>query len=241
MFLLFSALLLSALSQPAAAGERVFAFSYGYGNVPQGGVELEQYTTASLPPGVDPTWKHQTELEYGITDRLEGGLYLVAENLGAGPLVFDGFKGRLKYRFGSQGVAPIDVAAYLEYIGSPDLKEHGAEAKLILGKDLERFHGAFNLEYKLEFGEGELKHEVEPALGLGYAPVPSFVLGAEAKGGVELEEGELEGPLFWAGPMVHLAGEGGKLWWTFAALAPLGSEAADADGWVLRSLVAVNL
>lgn len=228
------------LLSTAFAGERVFAHSYGYGTVPKGGVEVEHYLTAKAIADVPPSWEHQVELEYGITDQLEGGLYLVGSQAGAGPFTFDGYKARLKYRFGAAGVAPIDVAAYLEYVGSVGGEEHAIEAKAILGKTVGGFESALNVEYKLEI-EDEIVHELEPTLGVGYHIVPAFLLGVEGKMEVEFEGDEVEGPLAWAGPTVHVAGEGGKLWWTVSALIPLTEESAEEDGVIVRSLLALNL
>jgi hypothetical protein len=228
------------LLSTAFAGERVFAHSYGYGTVPKGGVEVEHYLTAKAIADTAPSWEHQIELEYGITDQLEAGLYVVGSQAGSGPLAFKGYKARLKYRFGAAGVAPIDVAAYLEYIGNAGGEEHAVEAKAILGKSVGGFEAALNIEYKLEIEDG-LKHELEPALGLGYHLAPSFLLGVESKMEMEFEGDEVEGPLAWAGPTVHLAGEGGKVWWTVSALIPLTADSADADGVIVRSLVALNL
>ncbi len=227
------------LTMTALAGERTFAFSYGYGTVPKGGIEVEHYATATRPEGaVGPSWQHQLELEYGITDRLEGGLYLVAEQGPGEPLAYSGYKARLRYRFGAQGVGPVDVGMYAEYIGSASGTEHAGELKLIVAKDVESFVSALNVEYKLTVGE-ELEHEIEPTLGLGYRIQPWFALGAEGK--AEFELGEEVESLFFVGPSVHLAGEGGVLWWTVAALAPLNAEAREHDGVIVRSLIAVNL
>lgn len=232
--------LLLALS-PALAGERVFAFSYGYGTVPKGGIEVENYNTASIAESGDVSWKHQGELEYGITDRLEGGLYLVSESAGSGPITFSAWKARLKYRFGAEGVGAVDPALYFEYVGSPNLDEHALETKFILGKEVKRLRTALNVEYKFEFGGADLVHEISPSLGLGFKVAKPLILGLEAVGEIEFVGDEMEGPRVWAGPTAHLAGEGGKLWWTLAALAPVGGDAATDKGWVVRSLVAVNL
>ena len=234
-------LAVALLAPTAHAGERLFAYSYGYGSVPKGGIELETYTTAHIVDGAPPKWEHQAELEYGISNRLESGLYLVETSTGGGPLAFGGFKGRLKYTFGSEGVLPVDSALYLEYIGSPDFATHGVEAKVILGKDVKRFHSALNVEYTVTFGEEHPKHEIEPSLGLGFKVGKPAFLGGEAGGEVEQEGGAWEGPKGWAGPTLHLAGEGGRFWWTLAALAPIGKEAAEDHGVMVRSLAAINL
>lgn len=222
----------------ALAGERIFAFSYGYGTVPKGGVEVEHYATVANPEGGLPAWAHQVELEYGITDRLEAGLYVVAEQDGGGPLAYAAHKARLKYRFGAAGVAPVDLAAYLEYEGAASLEAHAVEAKLIVEKDAGPVVAALNLEYVAAFEGGEVEHEIEPTLGIAWHPVGAFALGAEGVMEIEPAEGEVLG---FAGPSVHLAGEGGRLWWTLAALAPIGEEAREHDGVIVRSLLALNL
>ncbi len=233
--------LLLLLCSPVLAGERIFAFSYGYGTVPKGGVEVEHYATVKGPGAPDAkTWQHQVELEYGLTDRLEGGLYLVAEQPAGGALTFVEYKGRLRYRLGSQGVGPVDVGLYLEYAGTPSFGTHEIEAKVLLAKDVGNFVSALNLEYVVELEGGAIGHKVEPTLGLGYKVAPWFVVGAEAITEVKFGE-ELEGPFAWAGPSVHLAGEGGRLWWTLAVVAPLTGETAEDEGWTARSLIAINL
>ncbi|MDP2314665.1 MAG: hypothetical protein Q8P41_17305 [Pseudomonadota bacterium] len=236
---LFLPLLLTVFTPSASAGERLFAYSYGYGTVPRGGVEVEHYATAQEDGG-GTEWAHQVELEYGITDQLEAGLYLVAEQPAAGALAFAGYKARLKYRFGSAGVGPVDTAIYFEYIGSPAFDTHGVEAKLIFGKTLGSFEAALNAEYKLTFGEG-LEHEIEPTLGLGYKITPHFLLGAEVRNEIEWAGTEPAGVFLWAGPTVHLAGEGGKLWWTLTTLFATTNATRDDHAYIVRSLVAVNL
>jgi len=237
---LSAALLLAPLAQ---AGERNFAFSYGYGTLPQGGIEAEAYLTGKQAEGGADSfeWEPQVELEYGITDHLEGALYLVTSATDSGPLTFSGYKARLRYRFGSEGVGAVDPAIYLEYIGSPNFQSHGLEAKLILGKTVERFESALNLEYKIGFEGEEIGHEIEPTLGLGYRVKPWVTLGVEAMGEVEFEEGEMGGPFVWAGPTVHLAGKGGRLWWTLSGIVGLTEASREDHQVIVRSLVGLNL
>ena len=232
-------LLLSFTLSSAIAGERTFAFSYGYGTLPRGGIEVEEYATVALPSGGLPQWEHQVELEYGISDHLEAGLYLVGEQAGGGAFTYGGYKARLRYRFGAQGVGPLDVAAYLEYVGAASLDAHAVEAKLIVAKDVDKLVTALNLEYKLKVAGGAIAHEIEPTVGVGYRAAEWFTLGVEGKGEVELgDETEVFG---WVGPSMHLAGEGGRVWWTVAALLPLTEDTRAEDGVVVRSLVALNL
>ena len=230
-------LLLSAF--PAFAGERLFGFSYGYGTVPKGGVEVEQYATAEEEGG-GIGWQHQVEVEYGITDTLEGGLYMVAEQSDGGSLAFAGYKARLRYRLGAQGVGPVDTALYLEYIGSPSFDTHGVEAKVILAKTIGKFDAAFNAEYAVSLGE-VIVHEVEPTLGLGYHITPSFLLGAEVRSEIEAEGDQAPGVFLWAGPTFHLAGVGGKIWWTNSLLLAATDDTRGDHAYIYRSLLAVNL
>lgn len=239
-----AALLAGMVPGVALAGERTFAFSYGYSNVPKGGIEVEEYLTVhrfDAAHGDTADWEHQIELEYGISNRLEGGLYVVAGQAGAGPLAFEGYKARLKYAFGHEGVGPIDAAAYVEYISDATMTAHAVEAKAILGKDVGHLRSALNLEYKIELEDDEVVHEIEPTLGIGWSLAPACTVGAEAVAEVEFEGGEVVGPLMWAGPSVHLAGEGGRIWWTLAMLLPLNEDSRADHGVVGRSLIALNL
>lgn len=232
-------LLLSAFL--AHAGERTFAFSYGYGTLPQGGVELEQYTTAYGKNGsTDFFWEHQTELEYGVTDHLEAALYLVSGHWDDESVEFRGYKARLRYRFGNAGGTPFGANAYVEYIGKPSFDEHGVELKAIFGGDVQRFTWALNVEYEVEVGDGVL-HEIEPTFGAGIHLGPWLVLGIEGKAEAYLYEGGMDGPYAFVGPSLHLAGQGGKVWWSLAAIAPVTPLTIEDEGVQIRSLVAINL
>jgi hypothetical protein len=230
---------LSLVATPAHAGERMFAFTYGADTVPKGGIELEHYLTAETHGDSSTTdWEQQVELEYGISNKLEAGLYVVGQQVGGGPLAFGGYKARLRYRLAPMDQWPVNVALYGEYVGVAGANERALEEKLILSKRIKRFETALNLTVEEEIGEGEVATILEPTLGVGVHLAPWATLGAEAKYETELGE-DFSG--VWAGPNFHLAGEGGRFWWTFAAMYGLTPDTrADAE-WEVRSLLAVNL
>src|SRR5882757_7620375 len=74
------------LAFPAAVGAtpKYNPFTYSYSTLGEGEIELEQYVDFVPLKGLlgsrDPQWygatQFQTEFEYGITDRLELGLYV---------------------------------------------------------------------------------------------------------------------------------------------------------------------
>jgi hypothetical protein len=228
------------LVAPAFAGERSFAWTYGADTVPKGGIELEHYVTAQThgnPANTD--WQHQIEFEYGISNRLELGVYAVAEQDGGGPLAFSAYKGRLRYRLAPMGVWPVDVAVYGEYIGYVGVNERKLEEKLIVSKDVGKLALALNVTGEQKFVPAAAPEIViEPTVGVGYHFASWFSAGAEGK--LEQVIGA-DGPLLWAGPNVHVAGEGGRFWWTVAAMYGLTPETRDDAEWQVRSLLAVNL
>ena len=185
-------------------------------------------------------WKHQAELEYGFSNSLEGALYLVAKQTGGEALTFSGYKARLKYRFWPVGTAPIDLAAYLEYIGSPTLTEHGVEVKIIVSKESEVLRAALNVTGELAFADGEIEPVLEPTVGIAWRATPHFAIGAEAKVETVFLD-PIEGPFVWAGPTVHLAGEGGMVWWTVSAIIGLTGPTREDAQVEARSLLGINL
>ena len=134
---------LTLLASLSSANPRPLPFTYPYESLPQSGVELEQFVdlapVVSLTADGEREWSARyqliTEVEYGITDRLELGLYFVAATEpGEAPLVFDGIKQRLRYRFGDAGQFPVDVAIYGEISEKHD--EIELEVKLNLQRRL---------------------------------------------------------------------------------------------------------
>ncbi|HYY62028.1 MAG TPA: DUF6662 family protein, partial [Burkholderiales bacterium] len=75
--LAFVALILS-LAVPAVAGESPFGYVYTTDTHPRGKREIEQWLTRrhGQSRGDYDLWQGRTEVEYGITDRLQTALYL---------------------------------------------------------------------------------------------------------------------------------------------------------------------
>jgi len=236
-------MILFFLLQPAHAGERFLAWSYGVDTVPQGEIEVEHYATVEThheDGALVPEWKHQIELEYGVTNALEAGLYVVGAQTGDAAFSFSGYKARLRYRFWPISTRPFELAAYLEYVGSPTFEEHEAEAKLIFSHEGEKIRAALNLTGEFGFEQGTLTPALEPTLGLAWRATSHLAVGLEGKTETVFAE-EVEGPMFWAGPTVHLAGQGGRLWWTLSSLFALSDTTREDAEVEARSLLGINL
>jgi hypothetical protein len=116
-------LLCLAVPSLALANPRPLPFTYPYETLAQGDVELEQFVdvTPAFTEADDGSreWSAiyllTTEVEYGITDRLELGFYFAAlTEPGVQGITFDGVKQRLRYRLLDSGDWPIDVSLYAE-------------------------------------------------------------------------------------------------------------------------------
>jgi hypothetical protein len=252
---------LVAAARPAAANPRPLPFTYPYETLPAEEAEIEQYV--DLTParvldtdGVSTTWDQQyrlqTEFEYGITDRLELGLYLVFANDAGGPLAFDGIKQRLRLRLAEQGDWPVDVGLYGEVAEFHDELEF--EEKLILSRRFDKVRLMANLwfEESLEHYEGELEAVFHPTAGVTAELTPNLHLGLEYWGvgkfeneGSDAEARFNDGFHHYFGPAVSL--QFGKLWWSTAAYLRLDdmkrtSAVGDQYGhaWV-RTVIALAL
>ncbi len=248
-------LLALALAHPAFADDRYLPWTYAAQTEGKNAVELEHYLTLETPTSAGTpraSWEHQVELEYGLTKRLEAGIYMVADQSDGGPLTFAGYKARLRYRL-SEVDAPVATCAYLEYVGSSDLDHHELEGKFIVSGAAGRVHGALNATVEGHFGAAQAVI-YEPTAGLMVAATPRAWFGAEGKVEGGYVDGAMESPRAWLGPAVHLvaregdddgdeAGEVGKpgLAWTFGAMVGLTGESR-TDAFVeVRSLIALEL
>ena len=234
---------LTLLSQPALAGERFLAWSYGADTVPKGGVEVEPISTVEThheDGALVSEWTQEVELEYGITNALEGGFYVVGSQTDDAAFTFSAYKARLRYRFWPLGTRPVELAGYLEYVGSPTFDEHELEAKVILAHEGEKVRAALNLTGEFAISAEGVEPTLEPTAGVSWRATSHVALGVEGKFEATLVD-PVEGPYFWAGPTLHLAGEGGKLWWTVSGMYGLTAASRDDAEIEARSMVGIQL
>jgi len=267
--LLAAALLLST-SVPAAATPRPLPFSYPHATLSEGETEIEEYVDL-IPVRVareddDGTRavtslraELQTEFEYGISDRLELGLYLAfrqGASAGTPALRFQGIKQRLRYRFADEGEWPIDVGVYAEIAEFHN--EFEFEEKILLSKRLGRVGLVTNLwvEQEYYFQLEEWKYVYNPTAAVTFEITPSAVVGLEYWAHGRFDDGsdgvtdddvlvDVSGTRHYLGPTLMLQGGG-----SFVALAPyfrldsLGDRLEPGDPWGkvwFRLLIGIGL
>jgi hypothetical protein len=228
-FALFAALI--ANTRAADATPRPLPFTYTTETLGQGELEVEQYADVSpmkaRDPLGNPIWfagtQFQTEFEYGITDRLELGLYVVyvptpSEYSFIAPMTeTTGVKERLRYVFADPGAWPIDVGIYGELVEGQTEAE--IEAKILLQRRLGKLRIDANLwaEYEVYYVP-QKDIALNPTLGTTYEISPSVHIGAETWMRVEFPNPAPHprpfsvGPVAYVGPAVLF--NFGKLWWS---------------------------
>ena len=180
-------------SGTAAASPHPLPFTYPYGTLAEGQLELEQYV--DLVPmrvvregdtGSDAVTSVrsnlETEIEYGITDHVEAAWYFVfrqSASAATPALRFQGVKQRVRFRFAETGELPVDLGLYLEVAEYHN--EFEFEEKLILGRRFGRVVLGANLwvEQEYYFQDEEWRHIYNPTAGIAVQLSPSFFVGAE--------------------------------------------------------------
>jgi hypothetical protein len=221
----------------AEANPRALPFTYTTDTLPPGGVEIEQFADLVPLHGIDTNGNpvdylgsdFQTEIEVGIADRLELGLYFtfapsLAQDLSTASLARmpegNGLKQRLRYLLADHGAWPIDVGVYGEL--AENQRELEFEGKILLERDFDRLRIAANLtaEYELYFA-GQRELVLAPSLGATYEVTPAFRIGIDSwlSGEYPMHPKPPArtfglGPEVYVGPAVMWAI--GKLWWTTA-------------------------
>lgn len=222
------AAVLAAAPAPAKADPRSYVWTYEYMTVREGRAELEYYSTTEVPDTKAPetsNWKHQVELEYGLTGKTDIAMYQMFKqaNTPAGKTFsYDGMKLRLRHRLAEKGELPVDTLLYAEYVRGTDLGEQGElEGKLVLAKDLGRLTLSYNqvIEFPLE----KLARAVHSfAAGASWKVSEVFKAGLEAAGEYQADE-------YYLGPTLHFKARDMKLWASLGYLAGLNRDSKDAQ------------
>jgi hypothetical protein len=211
---------------PARATPRPLPFTYIYETLPRGDAEIELYTDLTPLRAYQPDGSYgthlasqfQAEIEYGLTDRLELGLYLTLApadgNLGAQIAMPEGtgIKQRLRYRFADAGQWPVDLAVYGE--ATENQSEIELEGKIILQRRLGPLRLVANAWGARElYFAGRREWELNPAAGVVLERWIGVQPGIEYWMHAEIADGALVlGPEQYLGPTVLL--QFGKLWWS---------------------------
>ena len=207
--ILFSLL---AIAASAIAGERHFANVYETTTASKGSFELENWVTwETRRGGGDNTnlWKFRHELEYGITDRLQLGVYVANWTLAHDAMHRDSTRygsasAELIYRMTDPTTDALGSALYLEVEGGHDL--FALEGKLLLQKNIGKFVLAWNGVLEAEWTGHDLNERVcnlEQTFGVSYEITPKFSAGAELVHEVSFDDWSKSGPnVLFAGPNV---------------------------------------
>jgi hypothetical protein len=221
----------------SSADERRFSFVYETTTAAKGSIELENWVTWKhfVEPGKDlDVLQMRHEVEFGITDRLQLGLYLFDWS-------YDNFSRKaehdasgieLIYNLTNPNTSFLGSAVYVEaLLGEHELE---LEAKLLLQKNFGPVTLAWNLALEAEW-EGERFGNYEErtgeffqTLGVSYEVTKNFSFGAEALHEIEFPEWEeANDSVVWVGP--NLSFRYGRAFATVAGLFQVTNNKEEPD------------
>lgn len=230
--------LVASVNPTAHADENLFGFIRGAETLPKGHFDFYQTVTlrTGKEAGVYRGWDFDTEVEYGFTDKLQGGLAVVNRyiyNRGVeelddtNHLTFGGVEGNLKYRILSPFKDPFGLAVRLE-TGWLLHDEVGGllEHEIYVAPDiiLQKNFLDDTLITELNFG-GEWAWGKDPAeqyykewsmqggVGISYRFAPNWFIGVEGHARSEwplFNFNQFEHAVVYAGPALHY---GTERWW----------------------------
>jgi hypothetical protein len=210
----------------ASATPKPLPFTYGVDTNPKGQGEVEQYVdlvplyalNANAGRSRVLATQLMTEVEYGLSNRVELGLYVTLAPTPPGYVSFpslierDGAKQRIRWRLADQGDWPIDVALYAEVV--ENTQEIEIEAKVILEKRFGplRLLANFWVEHEFYF-DGTHQWVFNPTAGFTVQATPNVFPGLEYWMRAEVPATDFNaGPHHYLGPTLRLAF--GNFFWT---------------------------
>jgi hypothetical protein len=170
--------------QPSFAGARHFGYLYEAPTTPPGIFELENYATTRFGQRGFDEANFRHELEFGITDRLQAGIYFgnwsyvrKGDKRGAR---YDSASLETIYNFSNPAGDPIGISVYQEVSAGRRVIE--SETKLIAQKNFGSLILAYNFTLEAKWdGDGlrEYGGELQQAIGASYELAPRLSAGAE--------------------------------------------------------------
>lgn len=236
------------LTRVAHADERLFTYSYQSTTVPKGRVELENWLTYS--PRTSPTdadrIDFRTELEFGLTDRLQFDVYLAdwswTDPGGKNDLDYEDAAVVLKVNYLDPVTDGFGLASYHEVKLGDELFE--LENKLLLQKNVDRFTLVANLTLEASWedgGEDERVGELETSLGAMYEWTPHFFTGLEAVNEIDFPDWKDDGDdVAFAGPTASYRFGGEHGWWVTASAVQQLTAVDDEPDWQARVIVGTS-
>jgi hypothetical protein len=199
------------VSPPAPGSERKFTYVYETTTQAPGTLEYEQWVTWKTNKGTDSSFDRvdfRHEIEIGLTDRLQLGIYVADWRYQSGRSVEDdGAEFRnsaveLIYNLTDPTLDPFGSALYGEFKFGSELLE--LEGKLLLEKNLGSWTIAYNATIEAEW-EGERydedKGKFEQSAGVSFQVSPRLTLGAELVHEVEFPDwGSADDHVLYLGP-----------------------------------------
>lgn len=242
---------LLALAPTARANPRPLPFTYQSESLAKGTGEVEQFIDfipimVTTGPGLPTHYlatQFQTEIEYGLTDKLEIALYLMfvpqpnPEAFSGVPQLTmgNGSSQRVRYRFADPGAWPVDVAVYGEVTENDHELE--LEAKIILQRRIGKLRLITNLWAEREMYYSSAREWVlNPTLGATYEFSPKFHLGLESWMRAEYLDGQMGPRVFNQGPHVFVGPafmfNFGPVWWATGVYARVTDPSHDVQAGI---------
>ena len=228
-----------AASGTTFADERFFTYIQDADVLPKGRWEFEHWTTFRKGyAGGDRDfhryqWDLREEVEYGLTDKLSGALYLnfrqdqvVARQPGgqdSSSFSFKGVSAEFKYQLVNPNTRPVGVALYFEptYAGNELELEYKLIASSNIGENwVLAANAVFEQEWEQEEGETEKESVLEFSAGAAYRITPNWSVGIEARRHLVYEGVNLNerlGSAWFLGPNIHY---GSSKWWATLTMLP---------------------
>lgn len=203
-------LFLALLAFPSLqAADRRFAYLYETTTAPKGTVEFETWATWKKT-GDSDSFDIRHEVEFGLTDRIQLGLYLADwthrdAGLGSKSNEYTGSAIEIIGNLTDPVTDFLGSALYGEVKAGPDLLK--LEGKLLLQKNFGPFIALWNGTIEAEWEGEDLEEQVgelAQSFGISYQIAPWLSVGAELKHEIELPEWSSSGQdsTVYAGPNI---------------------------------------